>query len=67
MDVSVKNPVGRMSLSDPEVFNGRVTGIGRMPCFEVNRNPFWLIDSSEYQQAEEWEPTLIERTADPDQ
>ncbi|MDJ0864943.1 MAG: hypothetical protein QNK03_02470 [Myxococcota bacterium] len=66
VDVSVKNPVGRMSLSDPEIFNGRVVGIGRMPCFEVNRNPFRLIDSFEYQQAPEWEPTLIERTADPD-
>ncbi len=65
IDVAVKNPVGRMSLDDPEVFNGRVSGVGKTSCFEVESTPVEIIQHPEYQEAPTWaEPVLIERTRD---
>ena len=65
VDIAVKNPVGRMSLEDPEVFNGRISGVGKTSCFEVEATPVDIIQHPEYQEAPTWnEPTLIERTRD---
>ncbi len=65
VDVAVKNPVGRMSLDDPEVFNGRIAGVGKTSCFEVNANPARLIDELVSDPSlPVWEPVLIEQTAD---
>ena len=65
VDVSVKNPIGRMSLENPEVFDGRVVGVGKTSCFEVNANPARLIDElvSNPDQPP-WNPVLIEKTED---
>ena len=65
VDVAVKNPIGRMSLEDPEVFNSRVAGVGKTSCFEVNANPARLIDELVSDpNLPLWEPVLIEQTAD---
>ncbi len=65
IDVAVKNPVGRMSLEDPEVFNGRVAGVNKTSCFEIQASPVDIIQHPEYQEAPTWgEPVLIEGTRD---
>ncbi len=64
VDVAVKNPVGRMSLEDPEVFNGRIAGVGKAPCFNIEQDISRLLADPEYENAPTWEPILIERTAD---
>ena len=65
VDVAVKNPVGRMSLEDPEVFNGRISGVGKTSCFEVEATPVDIIQHPDYQEAPTWnEPVLIEGTQD---
>lgn len=64
VDVAIKNPVGRMSLSDPEVFRGRITGVGKTSCFEIDDDPARLLGDPEVQEAPVWTPTLIENTQD---
>ena len=64
VDVAVKNPVGRMSLEDPEVFNGRIEGVGKMPCFEIEASPDELLNDPVYQEAPIFDAILIENTSD---
>ena len=66
VDIAVKNPVGRMSPDEPEVFKNRITGIGKTPCFEIDAKPERLVFDPEYLEAPLWAPVLIEDTADPD-
>lgn len=67
VDVAIKNPVGRMSLTDPEVFRaGRITGVGKTSCFEIDDRSERLVFDPEVQAAPEWKPVLIENTEDQD-
>lgn len=67
VDVAIKNPVGRMSLTNPEVFRaGRITGVGKTSCFEIEDEPQRLVFDPEVQNAPTWEPVLIENTRDGD-
>ncbi len=66
VDIAIKNPVGIMSLTNPEVFQGRITGVGKTSCFEIEDEPQRLVFDPQFQQAPVLNPVLIERTADPD-
>ncbi|MEK7323250.1 MAG: hypothetical protein AABZ84_09245 [Pseudomonadota bacterium] len=66
VDVAIKNPVGQMNLTNPEIFTGgnRITAVGKTSCFEIEDEPARLVFDPEVQAAPVWQPILIEKTED---
>lgn len=65
VDIAIKNPVGSMPLTNPEVFQGKITGVGKTSCSEVESDPGRLFFDPKFQQAPPLQPVLIEGTEDP--
>lgn len=67
VQVWMKNVIGKMKVTDPEVFNGRITGVGKTMCRDIDKTITTgadLLKDPEVQAAPKVPPILIEETSD---